>query len=118
MRISDWSSDVCSSDLRVSCAKDALRNYHARAAYRLDRADDQQIVVELRGAAVFYGEIGDRPRTFTGLHRCPLIDARDPQHVRPRASPIAQVIGVVDAARQVGVLQDGRASCGERGGNE
>src|SRR3546814_3531988 len=97
MRMSDWSSDVCSSDL--------LRKYHARAAYRLDRADDQQIGVELRGAAVFYGEIGDRPRAFTGLHRCPLIDARDPQHVRPRAFHIAQVIGVVDDARQVGVLE-------------
>src|SRR3546814_19264666 len=44
MRISDWSSDVCSSDLQ-------------------------------------------------------------PQHVRPRALHIAQIIGVIDDARQIGVLE-------------
>src|SRR3546814_10358499 len=106
MRISDWSSDVCSSELRgtgsprprparyclardglsihdggesvgparrlaarpavgrqegggdapvgqrLSPAKDALRDHNAGAAHRLYGADDEQVVVEFRGAAV------------------------------------------------------------------
>src|SRR3546814_20571166 len=57
MRISDWSSDVCSSDL-------------------------------------------DRPTAVARLHRRALVDAGQPQHVRPRALHIAQIIGVIDDARQ------------------
>src|SRR3546814_16190295 len=41
MRISDWSSDVCSSDLAVAEMRDAMRvdAHRLRSAHRCDRVD-------------------------------------------------------------------------------
>ena len=86
-------------------AKDALRDNDACAAHRLDRADDEQVVVELRRTTIFYGEVGDRPCAFAALHRRPLVDPGEAQHVGPGAFHVAQIIGVIDDPRQVGVFE-------------
>src|SRR3546814_8038899 len=44
MRISDWSSDVCSSDLGVSDAMNAVAELQVRIAAELDRELDPRVI--------------------------------------------------------------------------
>src|SRR3546814_8559237 len=86
MRISDWSSDVCSSDLKGACALNLLEEH---------RRDD--LIVEEGGAAV--GDLvlqrdpqmpGDR------LGRCDMAPVREHRFLHP-----AQIMGVVDVSHEV-----------------
>src|SRR3546814_5373640 len=94
MRISDWSSDVCSSDLRF-----AVPDSVARAAF------PQQALLHLLGR-----------REWQGVHEFHV--ARDHEARRARDQPADEVLG---AERLSGSqfdddldLQIGRASCRER----
>src|SRR3546814_11526449 len=67
MRISDWSSDVCSSDLRPRDRGRRLR-YQAVQLTRTDRAHPRASPTQLRGAplrgtttALLLRRMGDRP---------------------------------------------------------
>src|SRR3546814_8508259 len=82
MRISDWSSDVCSSDLRDSSGGAALVEIigHAGGPYdpplRLTAIDDDEVAVdEAHGRG---GEIGNRfghvPGVAALLHRIDLME--------------------------------------------
>src|SRR3546814_15035202 len=90
MRISDWSSDVCSSDLRpVVLALDALL--------------DPQLLRRILDVHVF-----DRDRTAVGL--------LEPLHDLPQGRGL-EAEDVVDEDRPVPVVRNeqiGRASCRER----
>src|SRR3546814_1309712 len=70
MRISDWSSDVCSSDLPVEAALDDDLNTPAAIAElheltsRLNRANDAEkpgLAAALRRAGAFLGLLQDEP---------------------------------------------------------
>src|SRR3546814_8677345 len=90
MRISDWSSDVCSSDLGEDAAAEAHEDRNERSAER-ERGqclDDDPIIGSVAGGA---GQIPE--------------EARD----REQAEPGHQHAG--DGAR----AEIGRASCRERG---
>src|SRR3546814_2571487 len=102
MRISDWSSDVCSSDLRiVFVAEGGGDREPVDESELLRRADDRDIRLAEKEMAVAVDiKIRDQ---------CPITDLRIAQLVRtiPAAEPDADI-----AARQR--EQIGRASCRER----
>src|SRR3546814_18377252 len=64
MRISDWSSDVCSSDLAYALAQDAAPPQDAAAAQEEPAGEAGDDVTELQ-AVVVSGEIMYRNRTET-----------------------------------------------------
>src|SRR3546814_19481607 len=95
MRISDWSSDVCSSDL-LSLATLVLRGLDRRSRWRTPA-----VVLSMLGLALFYGDGLITPAisvlsAVEGLHiATPLFE--------PYVVPIA-----------LAILEIGRASCRER----
>src|SRR3546814_1912850 len=87
MRISDWSSDVCSSDLRIGLGRRQCLARHAALRHRLlHRLDDRPA-----GAPVEYEE-------FAALAR-----------LDQRRDHLSVAVGQVDEAGEIG-----RASCRER----
>src|SRR3546814_12316907 len=112
MRISDWSSDVCSSDL------------HARAAIHrgisvvigtsgLTAADYDALDAEARKAGVGVLAAGNFSLTAALVQHFALIAARHIGHF--------EVIDYAKAAKPdapSGTAQVGRASCGEREGQK
>src|SRR3546814_17894351 len=65
MRISDWSSDVCSSDLLLQGTKEGLREF-ARA-YRTGEASDFVSKIENQGQKAISGKKGEILRIPTRL---------------------------------------------------
>ena len=64
-----------------------------------------QIVVELRRGAIFDHQLGDDIDALAALDRGALVDAGGAQHVRARPLHIFQIVGVIDDARYVRVLE-------------
>src|SRR3546814_14126128 len=58
MRISDWSSDVCSSDLRV--VDQPFPADRGARFFKIDAHDDQQMLVELRTQGFEAGRVFER----------------------------------------------------------
>src|SRR3546814_6664434 len=109
MRISDWSSDVCSSDLELRLARVALEQFDIERAFqRLDRMADGRLhasefsrrtreasLVAYRtertqlddGDVVEHRYPGNRsyPALFRQLHRC----VNGPNSVEQKARPAA-----------------------------
>ena len=73
----------------------------------LGAALDQHRVVEPGRGGVADGDIGDGIGAFARFLRRALVDAEQAQHVRAGALEPAQVVGVIDHAGQVGVLEIG-----------
>src|SRR3546814_12208209 len=96
MRISDWSSDVCSSDL--------LAQHLLYAAVGMVEAVDRQ---RLHEDAVDGVARMQRPVRVLEHHLHQLVEGL----VAPRALPLP---GDGDAAAPVGIEEIGRASCRER----
>src|SRR3546814_2704972 len=96
MRISDWSSDVCSSDLReVEVAHDVG---HAGLLW----IQAQDVDTEFAQFGQFRAEVGD----LLALHR----NAVDAQEWTTLAGGQRHAVGIVDAAEPAGILgQIGRA---------
>src|SRR3546814_11709724 len=86
MRISDWSSDVCSSDLRIGTARDEI------AAQAGDDAERAAVVAALRNlqiAVVPRRELepafGDEVEESVGRHRRRVMDRADHLFILMRA---------------------------------
>src|SRR3546814_4125220 len=87
MRISDWSSDVCSSDLVISVFPHVVAE--DRRALVGHRIHQRVILIGGRGDLELAGIVGDQPR--------------------PARTELARALGVEFFLEQIG-----RASCGER----
>ena len=68
-------------------------------------ARDDQRVVEPCRLPVSDGEIGDDIEAPARLEGSALVDAGGAKHVRPRPLHEAEIIGVIDDARKIGVLE-------------
>src|SRR3546814_16704487 len=99
MRISDWSSDVCSSDLRTKARPSPIRGAADQAV--LDRIEMQVIQVprEIIG-------IADHVIEISALPEPPVLHARQPRSQR--------ALEASDQHRDIGPGKIGRASCRER----
>src|SRR3546814_20140039 len=120
MRISDWSSDVCSSDLNVvvEAALDVLENLDLDIEPAdLGEARDRQ-VVEADGEPEGLDRVGavagfrhlTPPASRPGWHRCrgrPAPDRLRPSQAAPGATRRARAAGMRHR-------QNGRASCRAR----
>src|SRR3546814_15149906 len=62
MRISDWSSDVCSSDLRDAGVGDRARAHRAGLQRHIEVAAVEALVAELRGGGANRDDFGVRGR--------------------------------------------------------
>src|SRR3546814_15547338 len=76
MRISDWSSDVCSSDLRV--VDQPFPADRGARFFKIDAHDDQQMLVELRTQGFEAGRVFERrfrivDRAWTDDHQQAII---------------------------------------------
>src|SRR3546814_2163027 len=93
MRISDWSSDVCSSDLRILVEQvvDAQAKVVLYAAIRVAEAEADE-----------------------GIERQPAIDAEHVPVLAERRTGVVETADVVAAQAGVHALEIGRASCRER----
>src|SRR3546814_20857943 len=67
MRISDWSSDVCSSDLSVDYSGLASSPSHALAQTYLPRGQGSVFAVTLRGGRAAAAAVVDALRLFTRM---------------------------------------------------
>src|SRR3546814_7935503 len=96
MRTSDWSSDVCSSDLRRDAARGAGRG---RARRMVDRRDERR-----------------RPETETGKMTILKVMAVDDEELALRR--VALLLADIEGAELIATIQDqiGRATCGDRVG--
>src|SRR3546814_5314237 len=113
MRISDWSSDVCSSDLVARRAGQRQRDAGGRSA--LDRCDRPQSLVETHRAAVQrIGAVVERKLVGPAIER--KAAARDTIGIA--ADGDAEIIGLVDIAREVVIaeydVRDGPRAVGGR----
>src|SRR3546814_1731662 len=109
MRISDWSSDVCSSDLRARtaaidrCGAPGVDAEHARrravGQYRVARGDDEQIALRDAAVAIDIAAIRLRLRIDAS--------ARVEEDVPARAEAARQTVGREDRdrPRHVGVVR-------------
>src|SRR3546814_11829648 len=106
-RISDWSSDVCSSDLRVFCflvsfaIGSALRHFEAHRARAA--LDDLRCLFQIVRVEILHLDLGD----FGQLRASDLAAADLAGFFRTSL----QVRGLLD---QIGRREIGRASCRER----
>src|SRR3546814_10889496 len=104
MRISDWSSDVCSSDLRA-CAKRIF-------LHRLQQAHDRsEIVIKLRLAVQVAGERRiAKFRQPLGMGLCVLAQTKglgESQHARTRTRLVLIEIKKALHRETVGFIADG-----------
>ena len=71
----------------------------------LDRADDDEVVAEPGGLAIADVRLGDVIGASVRSMGRGLVDADGADHVRPRPLHELQIIGVIDDAGGVGVLE-------------
>src|SRR3546814_3687890 len=96
MRISDWSSDVCSSDLVGRVERQLLRRIERRQIVEIDAVTDDFGIVEIDGNELGQGEIA-----------LPILGGAD--------FALHRVAGAqAEFAHLVGRDKIGRASCWER----
>src|SRR3546814_4932687 len=105
MRISDWSSDVCSSDLitradSLEWTVDAENGNDHGATTLQEFLRDQELLIGYPDEMA--GRIADR-MAVSGVGRIPIVD---------RAT--GQLLGLI-ARKDLLRVQIGRGSCGERG---
>src|SRR3546814_11287340 len=103
MRISDWSSDVCSSDLRPAPIGDALLDEgFALDGHALERPGDRQGILVVHRHAPFEMIAQE--------------DTHRPDHRAADRPEIMLLVGILaDALVEEAVLEQiGRASCRER----
>src|SRR3546814_14173635 len=118
MRISDWSSDVCSSDLDFLCDSFHCTPFHRSSALyplveRLRRlaglsADDAPVVALSKLRGVLKGAAGDAEEILRLL--APLFS------LAPGEAEAAGEEGHGDLDRLLEILESGRAACRERVG--
>ena len=84
---------------------DSLMNDDACRPYLDQSRDDAQRIVQPGRRMISDRQIGDRIGPLTRFVRRALVYACDAQHVRPGALHEAQVIGMIDHARKIGVLE-------------
>src|SRR3546814_13363394 len=121
MRISDWSSDVCSSDLWVAFRTDTVVR---RTRHRLDKVIDRIHVLE--GRMVVYLNVdeviqtireSDEPRAAL-MQRFDLSERQAEDILEMRLRQLARLEGFKiekELAAQRDEQEIGRASCRERG---
>src|SRR3546814_4656152 len=97
MRISDWSSDVCSSDLE------------ARSAELIRKADQAIYTNEAKGLIEVASGSVDSLRGV--LHE---LEGEDGRYVTALDDPNQRLVLANDVRRRIAQLQIGRASCRER----
>ena len=86
-------------------AHDSLLNVDRSGTHLLQRRHHDQRIVEPCRGAVADRECGDGIGASACLLVGALVDPDEPQHVRTGTLHVAQVIGVIDDARQVGILE-------------
>ena len=79
---------------------DARRSHFAQARHH------HKLVIEPGGSEITDGQIGQDIHTFARVERGTLIDPGDRQHVGAGTLHEAQIVGVIDNARQVSVLEE------------
>jgi hypothetical protein len=79
-------------------------NGDAGGQHAADGADHHQVVVELGRPMIFDPRLGNRIGALAAIHRGALIDAERTQDVRPRPFDELQIIGVIDDARGISIL--------------
>ena len=80
-------------------------NMHRRRANAYQPRHKHQRVVEFRRATKFDRHVGHRIGTLPGFHHSALVDPDQSHHVGPGALHVAQVIGVIDHAHLIGLLE-------------
>ena len=86
-------------------AHDSLMNVDRGSTHRLDRTDDDQVVAQARGPEVADRDLGHEISAAVAAQHRRLIDADGSDHVRARPLHELQIIGVIDDASGVGVLE-------------
>src|SRR3546814_20600675 len=109
MRISDWSSDVCSSDLGSSLAASVIRTYHAQHTGKMS------IARIWRGSVKDGDSLGSEK--VSGLYR--LMGGENQQAASAEPGELValgrmDVVRAGDTPTETGVHAIGRASCRER----
>src|SRR3546814_3508581 len=89
MRISDWSSDVCSSDLQACKASHALRLGIANHAIDGIGGVVSQEVKAVASDADVVGKADDR-------HPCPACDGRDGANIVGKQRPANELVAIAD----------------------
>src|SRR3546814_17856444 len=89
MRISDWSSDVCSSDLQACKASHALRLGIANHAIDGIGGVVSQEVTALASDADVVGKADDQ-------HPCPACDGRDGANIVGKQQPANELVAISD----------------------
>src|SRR3546814_14099756 len=89
MRISDWSSDVCSSDLQACKASHALRLGIANHAIDGIGGVVSQEVNAVASDADVVGKDDDR-------HPCPACDGRDGANIVGKKRPETELVAIAD----------------------
>src|SRR3546814_13515632 len=116
MRISDWSSDVCSSDLSATVLRGGRVSGHCTPA----QCSDQELAQLMVGEAA--GLIGDYPKVsadkaFLEIHKLSWANP-DPFGCSLRDIDLevcsGEIVGIAGVAG-TGQAEIGRASCRERG---
>ena len=80
-------------------------NIHRCRPEAEEPADHRQFVAEPGRRAIFDGEFGDCIRPFPALVCRALVDPGGDQHIRARALHEPEIIGVIDHAGQISVLE-------------
>src|SRR3546814_11910478 len=112
MRISDWSSDVCSSDLLKIVSKSPADGAFPEPG--TVPIGGPFTLVDHQGRTVTEQDFGNRYLlVFFGFSHCPDIC---PTTLADIAGTLAMLGGVADAVQPLFVNQLGRASCRERVG--
>ena len=76
-------------------------------AHILNPALDQHVIIQPSRGGIADRQVGDGIGAFPSFLRGALIYAEQAQHVRPGALEPAQIVGVIDNARKIGVLEIG-----------
>src|SRR3546814_1882316 len=110
MRISDWSSDVCSSDLAKAIVPDYALGTHV-AALGLTFSDPQAIPASFSEGA-FIGEHGSFNRNPPAGYKVVFVPFRDG---KPSGNPVDFLSDFVDKEGNARGRRIGRAAWRERG---
>ncbi len=84
---------------------DSLLNRHGRGADRLNGADHDEVVAEPPGLPVADVHLDDRIGAAAAAELGELVDAHSPDHVGARPLHIFEIVGIIDDAVGVGVLE-------------